>query len=769
LELRDQLQAALGDAYQIERELAAGGMARVFLAQDVALGRRVVIKTLSPDCGGHFSIERFRREIRLAASLQQANIVPLLSAGDMDGVPFYTMPFVEGESLRAHLKTRSPLPVGEAVRILRDVARALSFAHDRGVVHRDIKPENVLLSGSTAVVTDFGIAKALDASSTRPPAATLTQRGAVIGTPAYMAPEQATGASDVDRRADIYALGVLAYELLTGEPPFAGPTPQALLAAHVIEQPADIASRAPGLPRDLAALVTRCLAKDPAQRPQNANEVLTILESPSAVSTAPAPRGSTPPTKGIAVLPLASLSPDSADEYFADGLTDEIITDLSPVRSLRVIARGAMMRFKGSDKDPVRIGQELNVAYVLDGTVRRAGSNLRLTARLIDVGSGATLWADKLGGSVEDVFAMQEQVSRTIVRALQLTLSPHEEAQLRGRPMEDLRAYESYLQARQALWTFTPASLERAYKLLTDARAIIGADARLVATLGLVHLNRVETGQVDPVLELEAADACVRELSSLDPDSAARYFLQGHLLWRRGAIREAIAALRQAREMDPNNADVLAILCYAYILAGQDEQARQAAEAVVSVDPLTPLLQVMPGFCNIMSGRPDAAVPVYRRFVESDPGNPMAHLLLAWMLCEAGQTQDAAAVAERLARGFPATPFGQLGAAFAAGLRGDHAAGRALMRDELRALTRHSEMFASCITRILTAVRDFDAAMDALEDDIRLGFAHYPYLERVARGQSPLAPLRTHPRFGPLLEVVHRRWERGGASADDHA
>jgi tetratricopeptide (TPR) repeat protein/tRNA A-37 threonylcarbamoyl transferase component Bud32 len=278
-DLRDQLQSTLSGSYTLERELGGGGMSRVFLADELRLGRRVVVKVLSPELAAGISAERFEREIRLAASLQQANIVPVLAVGETNGLPYYTMPYVEGESLRAALANPMPLSITDILRILGDVARALQYAHERGIVHRDIKPDNVLLSGGTAVVTDFGIAKALSASRTAGIGATLTQLGTSIGTPAYMAPEQAAGDPDVDARADIYALGCMAYELLAGRPPFHDRTPQRVLAAHMGEAPRPIAELRPDAPAPLADLVMRMLAKDPGERPQSAAEVILALGS----------------------------------------------------------------------------------------------------------------------------------------------------------------------------------------------------------------------------------------------------------------------------------------------------------------------------------------------------------------------------------------------------------------------------------------------------------------------------------------------------------
>ncbi|NUQ12389.1 MAG: serine/threonine protein kinase, partial [Gemmatimonadaceae bacterium] len=279
MDLRQQLQQTLGSAFVLERELGGGGMSRVFVANEVRLNRKVVIKLLSPELAAGVSVERFEREIQLAASLQQANIVPILAAGDTNGLPYYTMPFVEGKSLRARLAEDGALPITAVVGILRDVARALAYSHERGVVHRDIKPDNVLLSGGTAVVTDFGIAKAITAARTTQESGSLTQLGTSIGTPSYMSPEQAAGDPSVDHRADLYSLGCMAYELLTGRAPFGDRAPARILAAHISETPEPPATRRPDVPPALDQLVMRCLEKDPAQRPQSGLEIVQALDA----------------------------------------------------------------------------------------------------------------------------------------------------------------------------------------------------------------------------------------------------------------------------------------------------------------------------------------------------------------------------------------------------------------------------------------------------------------------------------------------------------
>src|SRR3954469_21655974 len=300
-DLRDRLQAALGDDYTIERELGGGGMSHVFLATERRLDRQVVIKLLPPDLTGGVSLDRFHREIQLVAKLQNPHIVPVITAGEADGVPFFTMPFVEGRSLRDLLKAGTKVSITDGANILRDVAMALAYAHERGIVHRDIKPDNVLLSGGAAVVTDFGVAKAISSAreGTSAPGGSLTQIGFSLGTPLYMAPEQAAADPSTDHRADIYSFGIMAYELFAGAPPFAGRAPAALLAAQMTETPPPLSAARPDAPVPLVDLIRRCLEKEPSRRPQTATELIHGLDQ-ALMSSGQTALGTTTPAPAVA-------------------------------------------------------------------------------------------------------------------------------------------------------------------------------------------------------------------------------------------------------------------------------------------------------------------------------------------------------------------------------------------------------------------------------------------------------------------------------------
>ncbi|HEY5086677.1 MAG TPA: serine/threonine-protein kinase, partial [Gemmatimonadaceae bacterium] len=477
-DIREQLQATLGSGYSIERELGGGGMSRVFVARDETLGRDIVVKVIAPENAEGLSAERFAREVKLAARLQQANIVPVHAAGTSGNLPYYTMPFVRGESLRARLVTGAAIGVPEAVNILRDVARALAYAHTEGVVHRDIKPENILLSGGAAVVTDFGIAKALVASRTIDSGSItgITQAGVSLGTPAYMAPEQALGDPGTDQRADIYAWGVVAWELLGGAHPFAGrSTMQALITAHVTEQPPSLSERRPAVPEALSALVMRCLEKNPENRPASATELLAAVESVNTsrdvvVPQTPRPQRrmkwiagavllvgliaamvfqfahrAAPAGESLAVLPFATAGGDTANSYLGEGLAEQVRSTLALVPGLRLAGRSSSARFAGKGDTPQEVGAALKVSSVLDGTVQRQGDQLRVTAELSNTSDGTVVWHESYVRPAKDIFAVQDDIARAIAGRLQVTLSGAGTGSIATSGTRDPTAYDLYL------------------------------------------------------------------------------------------------------------------------------------------------------------------------------------------------------------------------------------------------------------------------------------------------------------------------------------
>ncbi len=587
------LQRALGAAYTIERELGGGGMSRVFVATETKLDRSVVIKVIAPDLLEGMSAERFAREVRLAAKLQQANIVPVLTAGDAGGRPYYTMPFVRGESLRTRMATGAPIPVADAIHILRDVARALAAAHSEGIVHRDIKPENVLLSGGAAVVTDFGIAKAIDVSraqdgeSTGGANVTLTRAGSSLGTPAYMAPEQAAGDPGVDHRADIYAWGLIAWELIAGRHPFAGKTTvQALVAAQLTESPEPLASARAEVSPALSDLVRRCLEKDPARRPPSVTELLASLDQAvstgsrgavattgrgrgtivgvaaivlvviaAALVTGRIGRGSTGPggEKSLAVIPFASSSGDTTNAYLGEGIADEVTNALSQIPGVRLAGRSSSARFAGKGASTREVGTALGVGAVLDGTVRRVGDQIRVLAELTNVNDGLVIWHENYERPAKDIFVVQDEIARAIAGQLQVTLAGAARSGARG--TSDAAAYEFYLKGLY-LYRRRGPGITDAIAALDQATVRDSTFARAWATLSAVARDRL-------------------------------YFIAAaYLGWAEaedGRIAEGLGEERRGLRLDPTNTSALAILAFSFAGAGVADSAKFYAHRILEV------------------------------------------------------------------------------------------------------------------------------------------------------------------------------------------
>ncbi len=618
----DQLQSHLSDSYRLERELGGGGMSRVFLATDTSLERPVVIKVLTPLATEEVSAARFRREILVSSKLQHPLIVPLLAAGQAGDLLYYTMPYVEGESLRERLDREGALPLSDVVAILRDLLSALVYAHGRGIVHRDIKPENIMLSGGQTVILDFGVARALDAGSGEASIARTTA-GMVVGTPMYMAPEQAAADPAVDHRADLYALGLVAYELLTGAPPFDGKTPQAIMAAHVAQVPEPVQARRPDAPNWLATVVAHLLAKEPSERPQSAKDTLEALERDAgsgahaavrgaglrragwvvaALVTAlvvwtawPARQRTIPPQAAdaglvtLGVMPFENLSGDPEDAPLVDGLSEELIDVLGRVPGLRVAARTSSFALKGQALPVDSIGRLLGVSAILSGTMRRSADQLRVTVRLEDVASRETLWSEQYTRPAGEHFAIQEGIARQVVTRLIGTLAAGFSERLVARRTQNPEAHDLVLRGRYALNSrLSAADSAPALAVEQFARALELDPGYAAAAAGLAEaytalgaLGMRTKSEVYP-LALEAAERAVA-IDPADPDALKAY---GFILAQRGDLRTAEEVLVRAQAVSPYDGWIHHYHALVLLGLGRFDEAVAATDIARLVDPL---------------------------------------------------------------------------------------------------------------------------------------------------------------------------------------
>ena len=795
-DLRTQLQSTLGDGYTLERELGGGGMSRVFLAREHALGREVVVKLLSPELAASLSAERFTREIKLAAALQEPHIVPVLAAGmTSEGLPYYTMPFVRGDSLRARMAA-GPVPVAEALGILRNIAQALAYAHERGIVHRDIKPENVLLSSGTAVVTDFGIAKALTASRTRDGIAsrddqgTLTQVGSSIGTPAYMAPEQAVG-DTIDHRADLYAWGVVAYELLAGAHPFAGKTGSSqLITAHLTETPRALVDLAPSVPRDLAALVMRCLAKAPSDRPESASAVRTQLATvvtpsgersagirpralrarfvaPALVllavvawavtrqragtspvaSTSTAAADSTAPVRSLVVLPFESVGGDTANAYFAEGMADELSNALAKLPDLQLVGRSSAAAYRGKQMSAQAIGTALNVGGVLEGTVRRAGGKIRVSTQLTNARTGLVLWSDSFERGAQDVFAVQDDIATAIVRALQVTLAGGAApAATAARGTDDLEAYDLY-QRGMYFYQRRGAALLRAREYFEQATARDPQFARAYAGLGLTWIQLAAYFIVPNSESVPAAVAASERAVALDSLSADSWAALGLARLYERQWRAADVATERAVRLDARNAVAQANRARFLATVGRVDEAAAAAIVSVTLDPGSVGPMSVAALNLALAGRFPEAIRFANRYWEID-STLLNASQIARVLWEGGQVAEARRRAEVVLR--LSSDAGNSAVAIAVIAKAGDPGRAATLFAQQRARFAGRDVDGSLWASAWLALGDTAQALTAMEEGERRG----NFGIAVPLGSRYYDPLRASPRFAALVRKV---------------
>ena len=699
-EIHDAVKSALGEGYEILRELGGGGMSRVFVAREISLGREVVVKVLPPDLAAELKADRFRREIQTAARLHHPHIVPLLAAGSSGSLLYYTMPYVDGPSLKKRLSGPDRLSVSECLAILSEVADALSYAHENGIVHRDVKPDNILLYASHALVLDFGVAKALTAAADD---GTLTRTGLAIGTPLYISPEQALADPDVDGRADIYSLGVVAYEMLCSRPPFEGKSSQALMAAHVTLAPKELRALAPSVPGAIADVIMRCIKKSPADRWQSAVELRDNLEdlrarfTPARVLVAnsahaaddsglqelrgelsPSPMDSPVNTVrsflavhrkpaiaalclmavggfailsnyknrisneisdgSVAVLPFANIDQPGHADYYSAGLTGEIRAALSKIDGVNVASSTSSSAFEGKPVDVRDIAHQLNVSSVVEGTLQRTGTDIRVTVQLTNAKTGYQIWSNEYNDRAANLLSVQSRIAEAIATALTGRLVPRKGHQLGQSTTTDPKAYDLFLKGQYLENDFTQESLDQALASYQLALSIDPRFARAYAAIADAYYHLADDylppKEAYPKVKAAASKAVALDSTLSDAfASLASYEVSYGWDWT-AAKRDVDKSL----ELNPRSSFALMIAGWYSIIVGNVDEGVQSALMAASLDPLSD--EIGGNVVSILraAGRHDLAIAQVRRMIASNTGSPTTlRAWLSWEYVQLGQ------------------------------------------------------------------------------------------------------------------------------------
>jgi serine/threonine protein kinase/Flp pilus assembly protein TadD len=736
--------------YKIIENLGEGGMSEVYLAEDLKLERKVAIKFLPQHLTKEReNVERFEREAKAAAALNHHNIITIHEISEFDSQIFIVMEYVDGKTLRELIDTNYQFPITNYDDIITQIAEGLSKAHQAGIVHRDIKPENILVDNDGRVkILDFGLAKLKDVSK-------LTKETSTLGTIHYMSPEQLQG-KDVDQRSDIWSLGVVLYEMLTGEVPFQGSYEQAVMYSILNEEPATIKSIFSDIPEYLNSMIGKVLQKKPANRFQSTEELLQVLKTSTISSKQPDRK-----EKSIIVLPFDDMSPDKDNEYFSDGLTEEIIADLSHIHDLLVISRSSAMTFKGTKKKIKEIVREVNVQYVLEGSVRKAGNNLRITAQLIDATTDAHLWAEKYRGILDDVFDIQEKVSRSIVDALKVIITPTEEKQIAERPIDNVQAYECYLRAMREIQRGSEDSNERALRDLQMGLDIIGDNVLLFAGMGLVYCSFYESGIRVTEETLTKAEEYAFKVLRLEPNSSLSYNLLGRIERFRGSAIKALKHFKQALDIDPNDREALFWLGLEYTWhLGRPDSARPFIEKLIDRDPLSPLNHLLFGLHYLLTGEFDNALKSLNNTLNLEPDSILANFWSAYVLLWSQQNDKAFALINRMAKEESSDQMHKVFTGWLLflkyALNGEKSKALELLTEDVRNFFWHDADLPCLAAGGFALIDEKKEAIRWLEHVINKGFINYPILVE----KDPfLENIRGEERFKKLMERVKHEWE----------
>jgi eukaryotic-like serine/threonine-protein kinase len=749
------------DHYEILSAIGKGGMGEVYRARDSRLGREVAIKTLPAHLSrGSEHLARFRREARAASALNHPHICTIYDLSEHGEIPFIVMELLKGETL-SDVLVRGPLALAAALDLGQQLADALDAAHAEGIIHRDIKPANIFVTQRGAKILDFGVARiqqpAVEEVATQA-ADFVTHAGGVMGTVAYMSPEQARG-EPLDARTDLFSLGVVLYEAMTGRSAFPGHT-TAVVFNRILSSPVEPATGVnPALPTAIDVLFERLLAKDRERRHASGRELRSDLQAlmREPQSTAPSRPEPEPAADkpSIVVLPFENLSADAGNEFFSDGLTDEIITDLSQIRTLRVISRNSSMQLKGAGKDLKAVASQLGVRYVLSGIVRKAASAVRITAQLVDPIKDETLWAEKYSGTLEDIFDIQEQISRRIVDALKMQLSPKEDRKLAERRIDNVQAFECYQRSRHEMYKFTRDGLDQALALIDNALNIVGDNELLYAAKGSVYWQYVNAAIRADAHDIERAEECAAKVFALNPDSAPGHALLGMVRQAQGRPIEAVASYKRALAGDPGNMYALGELGRMYGQMGRERDSVAMMERARAEDPLSTIQHHGTLWSALMSGNHDLVLREAPRVLRSAPDFSMVRWDLAVALIQEGRPDEARAVLETTPGEKIPTIAGRVCGCMKLALEGRRTEALTYIGEHLSACARNVEYWSWAVAECYAVADAQEQSLEWLDSATRRGFVHYPYLSR----SRTFRHLHGNPRFDDLLSRVKTTWE----------
>jgi serine/threonine-protein kinase len=748
-ELLERVSSALAGRYRISHSVGAGGMGVVFRAEDLKHDRPVAIKILKPELASPQLAARFLREIQIASRLQHPGILALYDSGEAHGLLYYVMPFVAGESLRARLSREGVLPVPEALRLAREVAEGLGYAHEHGVVHRDIKPENILLSSGHALICDFGIARALTLAAADTP----TEPGLAIGTPAYMSPEQFGAETPLDARSDIYSLGCVLFEMLAGIPPFRGRTGLSIMAQHSTAKPPSLRGLRSDVPAAIEDAITRTLAKLPNERFATAAELTAALAlSPAASPHAGSRRGGT----AVAVLPLANLSGDPASEYLSDGISEELMHALGEIEGLRVVGRTSAYAFKAKREDVRDIGERLRADFVVDGSVRVEGGRIRISAQLVNAADGYQLWSARYERPAGDAFAIEDDIAHTIAAVLKTRLSPGGEeattapASAAQPPApRNPAAREAYLKGRYHWNKRTDEGIARSIVWFEQAVARARNDATFHAALADAHLTLAIYGCAPAHSAMPKAKAAAELALALDATSAEAHTALGSIQalyeWDWRPAEEHFSRAVELRPGYPTAHQWRAMHLLAPL--GRFDEARRCLEDARELDPLSPAILTSLAVLSFFQRDWDCALRELRDVLDLEPGFAAAHYFLGQTLLwrpGGGSAADELALAVSLSGRSAET---LAGLAYAQAVSGDAGKARAVL-DELSRRAASSYVSPARVAQIHLGLGDRAQALEWLD---RALDQRCP--ELVWSGVHPMfEQLRGEPPFLGLLE-----------------